>query len=1148
MEKNRQKIERLIREDLKQHKALKKKPKGDFVKLLITHTGWNAAEVRSIIREPSVCKAHPNPTDAERIWVCERNVPPIGSWLLNYTAMEDEDLDANKRHALEVWDKLTGGETSDATCGCFSAVVNPGKEDTWKGHICTTNVLKFRSPLVRALLRKGHAFKLNQGEETLLLELCKGLDGYIDYKTKREGDPSEYEAWKQAICTRVREKLGRVDSTLYPSGGMGYKEITELQKHLVFLKEDRAPHVVVGMCKHRYMLERDRYLYQGSTFTEDTEGEETILKRHRDFHENRGLRSNNRIPYIYGIWKSAKRNLRWISGVRRNKTETKGDSKPDGSIAGTGSELVGLLTQIMHALKRKCGDGRRKGKPKRCWFVESVEEVAQPLRFDAHEVAKHKATANTVDFVTMYPSFNQDLLKSRLHDSIEEAWAWEEATMKEGEELRVRKDGWVHLTKEEATRPSLGNWTKVELLELVDFVIDNGYIRRGPLILRQVMGFGMGLACAGQIANLGCYPVERDYADSRAPKEVEHNYRFIDDIETLTGCIPTEEQYGMQYKSTRLKEGELVFLGMEQKWQETRTETKYITGMHFRDATYPIKIRRYPGEGSMVTDSQRIGVIMGQFIRAQRLCSVLRTFKEAVQNVTLAAMRRGYKRREMDRVWGKFLVQWWKAEEVRRGELRSWYRKMTRVVTKEVQREMQGQQPEELKERRMCQHGGKCWYKNLFCPFAHTRVPPEWVPKAPTEDQPRKPTTQKQRVDPSEKGISGAEQIPKREGTIWKARGDGSCMFYCAAGCNSREEAFSLRHRVAQHVHDTWTETVNGSMRTDELLATFGWSKASYQESVVREDHLGDEWELAFLAKITRQRLRVFRDEEEHWQQFAEYGTEGPVCRLLFTPSSHCPHYDLIKVREAWEREGQEIELEREAVKQGTTTQQKRRKAEQTKRWTEEEEERRKKARQIVRKQKLWTSRAGVVDVDMDDADIHDLVTEPAEDNTTEEQMEVLVHTMRHNEPWEILGAQRTATEREATAAFRARSLLLHPDKCKHPRVVEAFQRLTDAHDWAKDRKDWEQRRLTREQLGVQRQLWNRWVLSGGEMRRAEGEEHLWRRTIEAEEDLNLLLLQEELGGIEHEETQEQMRHPGDAATRSDSVTHPGITRRKPQR
>ncbi len=34
-----------------------------------------------------------------------------------------------------------------------------------------------------------------------------------------------------------------------------------------------------------------------------------------------------------------------------------------------------------------------------------------------------------------------------------------------------------------------------------------------------------------------------------------------------------------------------------------------------------------------------------------------------------ASMRRGYHRRELDRMWVKFLVQWWKAEEVRRGEL-----------------------------------------------------------------------------------------------------------------------------------------------------------------------------------------------------------------------------------------------------------------------------------------------------------------------------------------------------------------------------------------------------------------------------------------------------------------------------------------------
>ena len=89
-------------------------------------------------------------------------------------------------------------------------------------------------------------------------------------------------------------------------------------------------------------------------------------------------------------------------------------NKPGGSLAGAGSVLVQLLKHVKHSLQQKCEQGRRVGKPKRCWFVESVEEVAQPLRLEAGEVAKCKETARTVDFVSTYPSFDQKLLKKRL--------------------------------------------------------------------------------------------------------------------------------------------------------------------------------------------------------------------------------------------------------------------------------------------------------------------------------------------------------------------------------------------------------------------------------------------------------------------------------------------------------------------------------------------------------------------------------------------------------------------------------------------------------------------------------------------------------------------------------------------------------------
>jgi hypothetical protein len=380
--------------------------------------------------------------------------------------------------------------------------------------------------------------------------------------------------------------------------------------------------------------------------------------------------------------------LWWISGTKKENREDIVEGIPAGSTAGAGKELVLLLGNVMQALKHKDNDRRRQGKPKGCWFVECVEEVVQPLRFNADEVVKYKATAVTVDFVTMYPAFDQALLKARLKDSITEAWEWEKQRLERGMELRLRKTGFVGYTEEEWRKDPHGSWDLDGLLTLVNFVVDNGYVERDGRILRQVQGFGMGLACAPQIANLGCYPVERDFAAKRKPIEVEHNFRFIDDILSLSGCVPTELEYGMQYKTTgEAASGRMVYLGMELIWEDYKGKSKFITGMHFRDAQYPIRIRRYPAEGSMITDSQRMGVITGQFIRAQRLCSVLHTFKQGVQGVVLAALRRGYKRGELDRMWGKFLVQWWKAEEIRRGELRSWFRKMSAVVNRQVRGE-----------------------------------------------------------------------------------------------------------------------------------------------------------------------------------------------------------------------------------------------------------------------------------------------------------------------------------------------------------------------------------------------------------------------------------------------------------------------------
>jgi hypothetical protein len=1136
----RKALESDLRGQLRQHKKAKRKPKGDFIKLLITHVGWNAARIRSILREPDVCRAHQCPTEAEMLWMCERNVPPVGSWLLSYTSMEDAELEEETRRTLDQWDEHEGKKAEEEqkwekTCACFSAVTGTKQSDVWKGHVCTSDERRFRSPTLRALLRKGHAFKMEEGEETLLTELEAGLDGYVSYKTRKGGERSDYDAWHKAVTDRVRSETKRLVEVLYPKGDTWQREVKELQKALVFLKEDRAPHVVVAMCRTRYMQERNRYLTQGGTFREVTEESgDAIVKRHVAFHEERGLQPNRHLPYIYGIWKSAKRSLRWISGVRKGspqlgKDGVQSEGKPEGSIAGVGKALVGGLQAVMETLRNKDDTGRRSGQPKRCWFVDSVEEVAQPLRFDAMTVARMADTADVVDFVTMYPSIDQALLLRRLGDALREAWAWKaEQAEHDGTGLRLTKDGWVQLTEDELKAcGGVGMWELEEVEEMLEFVVQNGYVLRGGRIYHQVKGFGMGLACAPQLANLGCYPVERDFAAGCQPEEVEHNYRYIDDILTLSGRIPSEEEYGMKYKSTKGKKGPTVYLGMELWWDASKGTPTFVTGMHFRESSYPIRIRRYPAEGSMVTDSQRVGVLTGQFIRAQRVCSVMRTFKGAVQGVVLAAMRRGYKRREMDRMWGKFLVEWWKAEEWRRGELRAWFRKMCAWATRMVKKEIKGEDKQDHQSTKGAVEGNK-----------ERKMP---VDRVGPQDRRWKPPRAPKRA-----GVRSAREfVPKEKGQTWRAVGDGSCLYHSVLGTNSWDEVTKLRERIAEFVGKAREEVIQGSGRTvEDMLRGVGMSVEEYQKVVKKSGEWGGEVELVLLARVLDVRLRVLTSEEEGWRELVEYGQRGNVIRLVYTPGSgvHAPHYDRLVV--AWRLEeaarrwhGSKAYARMLSSMKGESEE--RRKKQRASRWMA--------AKEPWRRARLEGRRAE--GEELGDEEMEDLLAtmatdtwrvdaegvenasagspedvQPAErqepagacDGRThegvpghsgaEEHSEEAARILVAREPWEALGVGENAEPKECEAAYRRLCLKLHPDKCKDPLGAVAMAKLAEAKQWGTDKEGYKAEQNKRkedawrtEQAG---ELMRGWLVSGAALLAVESEEALGRFFHEVDETL----------------------------------------------
>ena len=77
-----QQLEVALRTKINTQKEEKRKPMGDYIKLLITHKAWGKVRIRDVLRDPEVVHRHPEPEVAETMWVCEKNVPPISTWLL----------------------------------------------------------------------------------------------------------------------------------------------------------------------------------------------------------------------------------------------------------------------------------------------------------------------------------------------------------------------------------------------------------------------------------------------------------------------------------------------------------------------------------------------------------------------------------------------------------------------------------------------------------------------------------------------------------------------------------------------------------------------------------------------------------------------------------------------------------------------------------------------------------------------------------------------------------------------------------------------------------------------------------------------------------------------------------------------------------
>ena len=139
-------------------------------------------------------------------------------------------------------------------------------------------------------------------------------------------------------------------------------------------------------------------------------------------------------------------------------------------------------------------------------------------------------SVDSFDFSTLYTTLPHDLIKKKLAHLIK--WAFKKS------EFEYICSNSFNTYFNNTKQKNCVNWTCVEMIAALDFLLDNIFIRFGDSIYRQVIGIPMGTNCAPLIADLFLYCYESEFM-TRINKDATKNdliqkfnntYRYLDDI------------------------------------------------------------------------------------------------------------------------------------------------------------------------------------------------------------------------------------------------------------------------------------------------------------------------------------------------------------------------------------------------------------------------------------------------------------------------------------------------------------------------------------------------------------------------------------------------------------------------------------------
>ena len=202
-----------------------------------------------------------------------------------------------------------------------------------------------------------------------------------------------------------------------------------------------------------------------------------------------------------------------------------------------------------------------------------------------------------------------------------------------------------------------------DICKMIEFLVDNIYVRFGGQLFRQMVGIPMGTNCALLLADLFLYSYENEFLDKlikegkrKLARRFNLSYRYIDDLISFNNKRFKEFISDIYLKELTISETtESASVASYLDLLFTRDRSNNITTKLYdkRDA-FGFHIVNFPFMSSNIPSAPAYGVYASQLVRYARCCSNYSDFLICHRALVKRLLSQGYKVNRLSNTFKKF--------------------------------------------------------------------------------------------------------------------------------------------------------------------------------------------------------------------------------------------------------------------------------------------------------------------------------------------------------------------------------------------------------------------------------------------------------------------------------------------------------------